>query len=254
MPNTTNLNLSLWQGTDVPNYATPNANYNKIDNAFGTLSAQVTENTSDIETFDGKVDTINTQIKDLYEADAELVKKITKNTEDINRNYTETQNNRSDISVLKTSVTNVAIRVSAPDYDYSTLDLNGNITHTKKSRSLYKSTVEFKGLTNSTEGVQIIRSQVGNGYYCYGTYTDLKIPLTSLFGIYDINNVNIANINIFSNSTETVNAVNPTVYKDTSDNNIYLKFDLMKTTFSLNSDWGFSEDMIYKIYIELTKG
>lgn len=107
MTETKNLKLYLWEGTDYPNYGTPNANYNKIDTAFGTLSAQVTENTSDIETINSNVDTINNklvtyddQIKDLYVADATLVKKITKNETDI-------ENNKTDISVLKNRVTKV---------------------------------------------------------------------------------------------------------------------------------------------------
>lgn len=107
MAETKNLKLYLWEGTDYPNYGTPNANYNKIDTAFGTLSAQVTENTSDIETINSNVDNINNklvtydnQIKDLYVADATLVKKITKNETDI-------ENNKTDISVLKNRVTKV---------------------------------------------------------------------------------------------------------------------------------------------------
>lgn len=107
MADTKNLKLYLWEGTDYPNYGTPNANYNKIDSAFGTISAQVTENTSDIETINSNVDNINgklvtydNQIKDLYVADATLVKKITKNETDI-------ENNKTDISVLKNRVTKV---------------------------------------------------------------------------------------------------------------------------------------------------
>lgn len=107
MAETKNLKLYLWSGTDFPNYGTPNANYNKIDTAFGTISAQVTEHTSDIETINSNVDTINgklvtydNQIKDLYVADATLVKKITKNETDI-------ENNKTDISVLKNRVTKV---------------------------------------------------------------------------------------------------------------------------------------------------
>lgn len=107
MAETKNLKLYLWEGTDYPNYGTPNANYNKIDTAFGTLLAQVTENTSDIETINSNVDNINgklvtydNQIKDLYVADATLVKKITKNETDI-------ENNKTDISVLKNRVTKV---------------------------------------------------------------------------------------------------------------------------------------------------
>lgn len=107
MAETKNLKLYLWSGADFPSYGTPNANYNKIDTAFGTLSAQVTENTSDIETINSNVDTINgklvtydNQIKDLYVADATLVKKITKNETDI-------ENNKTDISVLKNRVTKV---------------------------------------------------------------------------------------------------------------------------------------------------
>lgn len=107
MTKTQNLKLTLWEGTDYPNYGVPNVNYNKIDAAFGTISAQVTEHTSNIETINSNVDTINSKlvdhdnkIKDLYVADATLVKKITKNETDI-------ENNKTDISVLKNRVTKV---------------------------------------------------------------------------------------------------------------------------------------------------
>ena len=107
MTETKNLKLYLWDGTDYPSYGVPNANYNKIDTAFGTLSAQVTEYTSNIETINVNIDTINskldtydTKFTDLYQADGVLVRKITKNETDI-------ENNKTDISVLKNRVTKV---------------------------------------------------------------------------------------------------------------------------------------------------
>lgn len=132
MADTKNLKLYLWEGTDYPNYGTPNANYNKIDSAFGTISAQVTENTSDIETINSNVDNINgklvtydNQIKDLYVADATLVKKITKNETDI-------ENNKTDISVLKNRVTKVENDSNLLKY-YQITD-SGLIYQTKKQK------------------------------------------------------------------------------------------------------------------------
>lgn len=136
MAETKNLKLYLWEGTDYPNYGTPNANYNKIDTAFGTLSAQVTENTSDIETINSNVDTINAklvtydnQIKDLYVADATLVKKITKNETDI-------ENNKTDISVLKNRVTKVENDSNLLRY-YQIAD-SGLLTYQTKKQKKYK--------------------------------------------------------------------------------------------------------------------
>lgn len=137
MADTKNLNLYLWEGTDYPNYGTPNANYNKIDTAFGTLSAQVTENTSDIETINSNVDNINgklvthdNQIKDLYVADATLVKKITKNETDI-------ENNKTDISVLKNRITKVENESNLLKY-YQITD--SGLTYQTKKQKKYKAT------------------------------------------------------------------------------------------------------------------
>lgn len=135
MTETKNLKLYLWEGIDYPNYGTPNANYNKIDSAFGTISAQVTEHTSDIETINSNVDTINgklvtydNQIKDLYVADATLVKKITKNETDI-------ENNKTDISVLKNRVTKVENDSNLLKY-YQITD--SGLTYQTKKQKKYK--------------------------------------------------------------------------------------------------------------------
>lgn len=137
MANTKNLKLYLWEGTDYPNYGTPNANYNKIDTAFGTISAQVTEHTSDIGTINSNVDTINgklvtydNQIKDLYVADATLVKKITKNETDI-------ENNKTDISVLKNRVTKVENDSNLLKY-YQITD--SGLTYQTKKQKKYRAT------------------------------------------------------------------------------------------------------------------
>lgn len=136
MAETKNLKLYLWSGTDFPNYGTPNANYNKIDTAFGTITAQVTENTSDIETIianidtiNGKLDTYDTKFTDLYQADAVLVKKITKNETDI-------ENNKTDISVLKNRVNKVENDSNLLRY-YQIGD-SGALTYQTKKRKVYK--------------------------------------------------------------------------------------------------------------------
>lgn len=138
MQETKNLKLYLWDGTDYPSYGVPNANYNKIDTAFGTISAQVTENTSNVETINGNIDTINdklvdhdNKIKDLYVADATLVKKITKNETDI-------ENNKTDISVLKNRVTKVENDSNLLRY-YQIGD-SGSLTYKSQKQKKYKAT------------------------------------------------------------------------------------------------------------------
>lgn len=137
MTKTQNLKLTLWEGTDYPDYGVPNVNYNKIDTAFGTISAHVTEHTSDIETINSNVDTINSKlvdhdnkIKDLYVADATLVKKITKNETDI-------ENNKTDISVLKNRVTKVENDSNLLKY-YQIAD--SGLTYQTKKQKKYRAT------------------------------------------------------------------------------------------------------------------
>lgn len=136
MAETKNLKLYLWSGTDFPNYGTPNANYNKIDTAFGTMLAQVTEHTSDIETITsdidtikGKLDTYDTKFTDLYQADTVLVRKITKNENDI-------ENNKTDISVLKNRVSKVENDSNLLRY-YQIGD-SGSLTYKSQKQKKYK--------------------------------------------------------------------------------------------------------------------
>lgn len=135
MAETKNLKLYLWSGTDFPNYGTPNANYNKIDIAFGAMLAQVTEHTSDIETITsdidtikGKLDTYDTKFTDLYQADAVLVRKITKNETDI-------KNNTTDISVLKHRVSTVENNSNL--LRYHQIGDSGSLTYQTKKRKVY---------------------------------------------------------------------------------------------------------------------
>lgn len=176
MAQTKNLKLYLWEGTDYPNYGTPNANYNKIDTAFGTISAQVTEHTSDIETLNSNVDTINeklvghdNKIKDLYAADATLVKKITKNETDI-------ENNTTDISVLKN-------RVSKVENDsnllrYYQIDDSGSLTYQTKKQKKYKATATLTknaGTDNNNFAINYV--EVADRKYINSIHGDVYVNI-----------------------------------------------------------------------------
>lgn len=176
MAETKNLKLYLWEGTDYPNYGTPNANYNKIDTAFGTLSAQVTENTSDIETINSNVDTINAklvtydnQIKDLYVADATLVKKLTKNENDI-------ENNTTDISVLKNRVSKVENDSNLLRY-YQIGD-SGSLTYQTKKQKKYKATAiltKNSGTDNNNFAINYV--EVADRKYINNIHGDIYINI-----------------------------------------------------------------------------
>lgn len=176
MTETKNLKLYLWDGTDYPSYGVPNVNYNKIDTAFGTISAQVTENTSDIETINSNVDTINAKlvdhdnkIKDLYVADATLVKKITKNETDI-------ENNKTDISVLKNRVTKVENDSNLLKY-YQIGD-SGSLTYKSQKQKKYKATAiltKNAGTDNNNFAINYV--EVADRKYINNIHGDIYINI-----------------------------------------------------------------------------
>lgn len=176
MTETKNLKLYLWDGTDYPSYGVPNVNYNKIDTAFGTISAQVTENTSDIETINSNVDTINdklvdhdNKIKDLYVADATLVKKITKNETDI-------ENNKTDISVLKNRVTKVENDSNL--LKYYQIDDSGSLTYKSQKQKKYKATAiltKNAGTDNNNFNIKYV--EVADRKYINNIHGDIYINI-----------------------------------------------------------------------------
>lgn len=136
--NTSNLKLLLWEGTDFPNYSTPNTNMNIIDNAFGTISAQVTENTSDIETVNTKVAGYDDEIEGLNEK----VTGLTNTTQDLKDMDTtleaQIQTDKADISVLKNRVTKVENDSNLLRY-YQITD-SGSLNYQTKKQKKYKAT------------------------------------------------------------------------------------------------------------------
>jgi hypothetical protein len=193
MAETKNLKLYLWEGMDYPNYGTPNSNYNKIDTAFGTISAQVTEHTSDIETLNSNVDTINeklvdhdNKIKDLYVADATLVKKITKNETDI-------ENNKTDISVLKNRVTKVENDSNLLRY-YQIGD-SGSLTYQTKKQKKYKATAiltKNAGTDNNNFAINYV--EVADRKYINNIHGDIYVNIPKS----EITNTDSVRIDIIS--------------------------------------------------------
>ena len=193
MAETKNLKLYLWSGTDFPNYGTPNANYNKIDTAFGTMLAQVTEHTSDIETITsdidtikGKLDTYDTKFTDLYQADAVLVRKITKNETDI-------ENNKTDISVLKNRVTKVENDSNLLSY-YQIGD-SGSLTYQTKQQKKYKATATLtKNAGTDNNNFAINTVAVADRNFIINIHGDIYVNIPKS----EITDIDSSKINIIS--------------------------------------------------------
>lgn len=193
MAETKNLKLYLWEGTDYPNYGTPNGNCNKIDTAFGTISAQVTENTSDVETINGNIETINdklvdhdNKIKNLYVADDTLVKKITKNETDI-------VNNQTDISVLKHRVTKVENDSNL--LRYYQIDDSGFLTYQTKTQKKYKvAAILTKNAGTDNNNFAINYVEVADRKYINNIHGDIYVNIPKS----EITNTDSVRIDIIS--------------------------------------------------------
>ena len=251
MTETKNLKLYLWSGTDFPNYGTPNANYNKIDSAFGTISTQVTEHTSDIETINGNIDTINgkvvdhdTKIKDLYEADATLVKKITKNETDI-------ENNKADISVLKNRVTKVENDFNLLGY-YQIGD-SGYLTYQTKKQKKYKATAiltKNAGTDNNNFAINYV--EVADRKYINNVHGDIYVNIPKS----EITNVNSVRIDIISSlfsSNLVIDASYGLFFADsTSDDSNYKLHFIFDSTYLSNFNLSVGTDtMNVEFYFEI---
>ena len=251
MVETKNLKLYLWDGTDYPSYGVPNANYNKIDTAFGTISAQVTENTSDIETINSNVDTINdklvdhdTKIKDLYVADATLVKKITKNETDI-------ENNKADISVLKNRVTKV-------ENDSNLLRCyqigdSGSLTYQTKKHKVYNAnTTLTKNAGTDNNNFAINYVEVADRKYINNIHGDIYVNIPKS----EITNTDSVRINIIS-SLFSSNLVIDSSYglffaDSTSDDSNYKLNFIFDSTYLSNFNLSVGTDtMNVEFYFEI---
>lgn len=251
MAETKNLKLYLWEGTDYPSYGVPNANYNKIDTAFGTISAQVTENTSDVETINGNIDNINdklvdhdTKIKDLYVADATLVKKITKNETDI-------ESNKTDISVLKNRVTKVENDSNLLRY-YQIGD-SGSLTYQTKKRKVYKANATLTrnaGTDNNNFVINYV--EVADRKYINNVHGDIYVNIPKS----EITNTDSVRIDIIS-SLFSSNLVIDSSYglffaDSTSDDSNYKLHFIFDSTYLSNFNLSVGSDtMNVEFYFEI---
>ncbi len=251
MEKTKNLKLYLWEGTDYPSYGVPNANYNMIDTAFGTISAQVTENTSDIETINSNIDTINdklvdhdTKIKDLYVADATLVKKITKNETNI-------ENNKTDISVLKNRVTKVENDSNLLIY-YQIGD-SGSLTYQTKKQKKYKATAiltKNAGTDNNNFAINYVK--VADRKYINNIHGDIYVNIPKS----EITNTDSVRINIISSlfsSNLVIDASHGLFFADsTSDDSNYKLHFIFDSTYLSNFNLSVGTDtMNVEFYFEI---
>lgn len=251
MAETKNLKLYLWDGMDYPSYGVPNANYNKIDTAFGTISAQVTENTSDIETINGNIETINNKlvdhdnkIKDLYVADTTLVKKITKNETDI-------ENNKTDISVLKNRVTKVENDSNLLRY-YQIGD-SGSLTYQTKKRKVYNAnTTLTKNAGTDNNNFAINYVEVADRKYINNIHGDIYVNIPKS----EITNTDSVRIDIISSlfsSNLVIDASYGLFFADsTSDDSNYKLHFIFDSTYLSNFNLSVGTDtMNVEFYFEI---
>lgn len=252
MAQTKNLKLYLWSGTDFPNYGTPNANYNKIDTVLGTISTQVTEHASDIETINGNIDNINdklvdhdTKIKNLYVADATLVKKITKNETDI-------ENNTTDISVLKNRVSKVENDSNLLRY-YQIGD-SGSLTYQTKKQKKYKATATLTknaGTDNNNFAINYV--EVSDRKYINNIHGDiyLNIPKSEITNIDSDFTVNIIS-SLFSSNVITDTPYGLFFADSTSDDSNYKLHFIFDGTYLSNFNLSVGSDtMNVEFYFEI---
>lgn len=252
MTETKNLKLYLWDGTDYPSYGVPNANYNKIDTAFGTLSAQVTENTSDVETINGNIETINnklvdndSKIKDLYVADATLAKKITKNETDI-------ENNKTDISVLKNRVTKVENDSNLLRY-YQIGD-SGSLTYQTKKRKVYNAKTTLtrnSGTDNNNFAINYV--EVANSKYINNIHGDIyvNIPKSEIANYDSDFKINIIS-SLFSSNLVIDSSYGLFFADSTSDDSNYKLHFIFDSTYLSNFNLSIGTDtMNIEFYFEI---
>lgn len=251
MAETKNLKLTLWEGTDYPSYGVPNANYNKIDTAFGTISAQVTDNTSDIETINGNVDTINGKLAehdnkftDLYQADATLVRKITKNETDI-------KNNTTDISVLKHRVSKVENDSNLLRY-YQIGD-SGSLTYQTKKQKKYKAAAVLTkngGTDNNNFAINYV--EVSDRKYINNIHGDIYVNIPKS-EITNIDSVRIDIISSLFSSNVILDAPYGIFFADsTSDDSNYKLHFIFDSTYLSNFNLSVGTDtMNVEFYFEI---
>lgn len=252
MTTTKNLKLTLWEGTDYPNYGVPNVNCNKIDTAFGTISTQVTEHTSDIETINGNVDTINSKLAehdnkftDLYQADATLVRKITKNETDI-------ENNTTDISVLKNRVSKVENDSNLLRY-YQIGDSGALTYQTKKQKKYKAAAVLTKNGGTDNNNFAINNVAVAERKYISNIHGDIyiNIPKTEITNIDSDFKVNIIS-SLFSSNVITDAPYGIFFAGSTSDDSTYKLHFIFDSTYLSNFELSVGTDtMNVEFYFEI---
>ena len=252
MTETKNLKLYLWDGTDYPSYGVPNTNYNRIDTAFGTISAQVTENTSDIKTINSNVDTINdklvdhdNKIKDLYVADATLVKKITKNETDI-------ESNKTDISVLKNRVTKVENDSNLLRY-YQIGD-SGSLTYKSQKQKKYKATaILTKNAGTDNNNFTINYVEVADRKYINNIHGDIyvNIPKSEITNIDSDFRIDIIS-SLFSSNVILDTPYGIFFADSTSDDSNYKLHFIFDSTYLSNFNLSVGSDtMNVEFYFEI---
>lgn len=251
MTKTQNLKLTLWEGTDYPNYGVPNVNCNKIDTAFGTISAKVAENTSDVETINGNIETINdklvdhdNKIKDLYVADSTLVKKITKNETDI-------ENNKTDISVLKNRVTKVENDSNLLRY-YQIGD-SGSLKYQTKKQKKYKATAiltKNAGTDNNNFAINYV--EASDRKYINNIHGDIYVNIPKS-EITNIDSVRIDIISSLFSSNLVIDASYGLFFADsTSDDSNYKLHFIFDSTYLSNFNLSVGTDtMDVEFYFEI---
>ena len=252
MAETKNLKLYLWEGTDYPGYGVPNANCNKIDTAFGTISAQVTEHTSDIETINSNVDTINatlvdydTKINDLYVTEATLVKKITKNETDI-------ESNKTDISVLKNRVTKIENDSNLLRY-YQIGD-SGSLTYKSQKQKKYKATAiltKNAGTDNNNFAINYV--EVADRKYINNIHGDIyiNIPKSEITNIDSDFRINIIS-SLFSSNVILDSPYGIFFAASTSDDSNYKLHFIFDNTYLSNFNLSVGTDtMNVEFYFEI---
>ena len=252
MARTKNLKLYLWEGSDYPSYGVPNANCNKIDTAFETISTQVTEHTSDIETINDNIDTINGKLAehdnkftDLYQADATLVRKITKNETDI-------ENNTTDISVLKNRVSKVENDSNLLRY-YQIGD-SGSLTYQTKKQKKYKAaaTLTKNGGTDNNN-FAINNVAVADRKYISNIHGDIyvNIPKSEITNIDSDFKVNIIS-SLFSSNVVLDAPYGLFFSSSTSDDSNYKLHFIFDSTYLSNFDLSVGSDtMNVEFYFEI---
>lgn len=124
MNKSTNLELNIIEGTDIPNYAPWNENMNKIDKAYGDMNNQIDTNKSSIEII--KTD------------DAVRDTKINNNTSRINDVNTVANNALSNANIAQDIATTANVKISKIEKEKNIVEITQNGKKFKAERTIFK--------------------------------------------------------------------------------------------------------------------